>query len=352
MRTLARIVLAACLPLLPLHAGAQDAPRCAAGDQKLDYEGYLRIGGIEQWVTVKGERCGNPVVLFVHGGPGNPLSPYANSPYRAWEKDFTLVHWDQRGAGRTFARNPAPPDSGEALLTIERMAADGTELAAHLRDRLKKKDVILFGSSWGSVLAVHMAKSRPELFTAYLGTGQLVSHPENDLASYRKTLALARAAGDAKTLAAIEPLGEPPWTNPRAPGILRRATRSYEAKTSAQGPASWWEHAPAYATEKARADYESGEEFSWLQFVGLKGKGMLSTLDLPKLGLDFKIPVYLVQGAEDLVTVPEVAKRYFDAISAPRKEYVLLPNTGHDPNPAMVEAQYAILKTRIAPPVK
>ena len=98
-----------------------------------------------------------------------------------------------------------------------------------------------------------------------------------------------------------------------------------------------------------QADHEAGEEFSFLQFVGLNGDGMFSGIDLPKLGLRFDIPVYLVQGAEDLVTTPEVAKRYFDDIVAPHKEFVLLPRTGHDPNEAMIEAQYGILKTRVAP---
>lgn len=357
MRTLAHLSIAASLALVPIAASAQ-APlasiaaaslKCKPTGKKLSQEGFVKANGIDVWVTIHGNDCRNPVILFVHGGPGNPLTPYANLPYKAWEKDFTIVHWDQRGAGRTFARNPVDPESPEGVLTIETMAKDGNELAAWLVRQLKVKKLILFGGSWGSALSVHMARARPDLYSAYLGTGQLVNGQENERAGYRKVLALARAAGDARTAIALEALGEPPWTNPRNPGIVRRAGRIYEAKTAAVPPASWWDRAPEYLTEKMRTEYENGEDYSWLQYVGMKGKGMLSTLDLPKLGTDFKMPVYLVQGADDLVTVPDIARRYFDSITAPDKDFVLLPATGHDPNVAMVEAQYKILTTLIAP---
>lgn len=360
MLTSARSGIACLLAAFSLHAAAEVANSaaqpigagpvaCTAADRKLEHEGYVRIGGIEQWVVVRGEDCANPVILWVHGGPGNPSTPFVNSPYRAWEKEFTIVQWDQRGAGRTYARNPVDPETTEQVLTVELMAKDGAEVAQWAANYLKKPKLILVGGSWGSALGVHIAKARPDLFIAYMGTGQLVNRADNDAWSYRKTLGLARAAGDAKTVAMLEGLGAPPWTNPRAPGMMRRATRIYEAKAAAAAPASWFEHGGIYATTQAQADYTKGEDFSWLQFVGMKGNGMQATLDITKLGYDFAMPVFLVQGAEDLVTVPEVARRYFDAIKAPQKEYFLVPGVGHDPNPPMVDAQYRILKTRVLP---
>lgn len=317
--------------------------------QALDEAGFVRLGGIEQWVTIKGSDCRNPVILVIHGGPGNPNTVYANLPYKAWEKEFTLVQWDQRGAGKTFSRNPA---TEEAALSLDLMAKDGTELAAFLQQHLGKKNVILFGGSWGSALSVHMAKSRPELFAAYLGTGQLVKSPDNSVASYRKILELARAAEDTPSVRALEALGDPPWASPRSFGIVRRISRVYEAKSAGPAPKQWWALLPEHNTPQAQAEYERGEDYSFVQFVGMKGNGMQSTLDLPKLGYDFQMPVYMVQGADDLITVPAVSKAYFDAIKAPRKEYFLLPAVGHDPNPAMVAAQYKILITQIKPMMK
>ena len=352
MRLQAKISLVSAILIMWSVAGHAAQPRpteapaalCAKNNQPLNEERFVRIGGIEQWVTINGASCANPVILFLHGGPGNPLSPYADTIYGAWQKDFTLVQWDQRGAGRTFGRG-----KDQSGLTIEVMTRDGNELASYLIDRLGQKKIILIAGSWGSVLGVHRAKTRPDLFHAYLGVGQLVDHRENLTASHRRLIALARAAGDAKTLASLEALGAPPWTNPRSFGAMRRATRSYEAKSSTAAPVGWWKPSPAYATDEALANYEAGEDFSYLQFVGLAGDGMLSTVSLPKLGTDFRIPFYLVQGAEDLVTVPEVARAYFDSITAPSKKFRLVPSAGHDPNAALVDAQYEILKTDIRP---
>ncbi|HEX8572228.1 MAG TPA: alpha/beta fold hydrolase [Allosphingosinicella sp.] len=343
------------LPLLLIQAGSAGAAEMAARPaakpcsvaRPVDEAGFVAIGGIEQWVTVRGDSCANPVVLFLHGGPGNPLSPYGATIYAAWEKHFTLVQWDQRGAGRTFARNPPP-----AALTVEGMAKDGIAVAEHLRARLGQERIILVGGSWGSVLGVHMALARPDLFHAYVGAGQLVRYPENLAASYSRLLERARAGGDGETIARIEALGPPPWTDPRSAGILRRSTRAYERRSTVPAPAGWWSPAAAYADPASREALEGGDDFSYLQFVGADGRGMASTIDLPKLGLEFAIPVYLVQGEEDLVTVPSVARSYFDSLSAPAKAFRLLEGTGHDPNAAMVEAQLDILRTRVLPRIR
>ena len=303
-------------------------------------ERFVRIGGIEQWVTIRGESCANPAVLFLHGGPGNPLSPYSSSLYGPWEKDFTIVQWDQRGSGQTWARNPA---TAEGKLLVARMAQDGIEVAEHLKRRLGKTKIILVGSSWGSILGAHMASARPDLFHLYVGVGQIVSYRSNQAASYRKLVALARTAGDIETVQRLETLGPPPWKDPRNFGILRRVSRAYEARTTAPAPAAWWVRDQAYSSPAHLAAYEGGEEYSYLQFVGMNGDGMFSAVDLSSLGARFELPIHLVLGAEDLVTVPEVAREWFDTLSAPTSKFILLDRTGHDPNPAMMAAIYEIL---------
>lgn len=121
---------AACAP------AASTAPASAAlptNEREVREQGFIPIGGIPQWITISGRNRDNPVVLILHGGPGNPLSPYSNALYGEWTEDFTIVQWDQRGAGRTFGRNP---DSADEQLTIDRMARDGIEVAEHLTQRL------------------------------------------------------------------------------------------------------------------------------------------------------------------------------------------------------------------------
>lgn len=349
MFKLSSVCIAAMLLLPSAGVLANAGPACASASQKVDEKSFVPIGGIEQWITVKGDRCDNPLILFIHGGPGNPLSPYSDALYGAWAKDFTIVQWDQRGTGKTYGRSPPPPGS---TLTLKQMSDDGAEVAAWLAHRYGQKKVILWGSSWGSILGVYMAKAHPELFHAYLGTSQVVGYRENQAVSYPKLVALARAADDKASLAVLDSVGAPPWTDPRSFGKVRRVIRKYEAKVTTPPPKAWWTPAPEYATPKAQADYDAGEDYSFLNFVGMKGDGMFSQVDLPKLGTAFAIPMFFVEGAQDLLATPDVAQRYYDSITAPQKHLVMLEHAGHDPNQDVIDAEYKILKERILPLTK
>lgn len=328
------------------QSSTSPSPACSAPDASIDETAFVPIGGIEQWVTITGRRCSNPIVLFLHGGPGNPLSPYAETLLAGWAEAFTLVQWDQRGAGRTFGRNPPPADDP---LTVDRMVRDGLEVAAYAAQRLGQSKVVLVGGSWGSILGVHMIKARPSLFHAYVGFAQIVEITQNQSATYARLLALARETDDQATLEALEAVGPPPWTNPRHPGIVRRLTRTYEGRVADEAPMQWWTRASESDTPALRAEEEQGEAYSYLQFVGLKGNGMFAGVDLPAIGTRFDVPVFLVQGEEDLVTTPEVTRAYFERIVAPEKELVLVPHTGHDPNERLLGAIRSVLDQRVRP---
>lgn len=347
MKIVLLVMMSLALIASPARAAAPlTAPSiCKSRAQPIDEKGFVRIGGIEQWITIKGSRCANPVILFLHGGPGNPNSPFAASMYASWEKDFTIVQWDQRGAGMTFGRNkPAEEDR----LTIEQMRDDGLAVATYLQQHLGQRKVILMGSSWSSILGVYMIKARPELFYAYVGSSHIVGSRENQATTYTRLLAMARDSGDKDSIAKLEAVGSPPWINPRNSGIVRRMVYKYEAMHTDASPKTW-NIAPEYATAKAQADYEGGEDYSYIQFVGMKGDGMYAGVDLPKLGTTFAIPFYMVQGEADLLTLPDVSRRYFESIKAPRKGFVSVPRAGHDPNQAMIDAQFRILKERVVP---
>lgn len=347
MRVSGRCLLAALLLAAPIPASAQEelSVRACSPGSAIAEAGFVPIGGAEQWVTLRGADCGNPMILFLHGGPGNPMSPYSRTIFEAWERDFTIVQWDQRGSGRTYGRNP---QLAEEELTVSRMVADGIELAARLTAISGQPKIVIVGTSWGSVLGAHMARLRPDLFHAYVGVSQLVGYRGNQQATYARMVSLARAANDAQTLATLEQLGPPPWSNPRNFGIMRRAIRAYEGRSTIAGPDSWWVRSPEYATPARLEEYEAGEDHSYIQFVGLAGDGMFSGIDLRHAGNRFDIPFFLVHGAEDILTVPEVARDYFDSIYAPEKRFILLPRSGHDPNAAAMDAVYELLKERAA----
>jgi pimeloyl-ACP methyl ester carboxylesterase len=332
------LVLASC-------AGIAHRPAASASRSPIHEDGYVVIGGIEQWITIHGDDRANPVVLMLHGGPGDPLSPYADATYGKWQSRFTLVQWDQRGAGRTWGKSGQPPPD---KMTIDVFAQDGIEVAEYAIKHLGVKKVILQGGSWGSVLGVYMLKARPDLFTAWLGDAQLVNMGADFGASYRKILAFAREANDAQTLAKLQAIGAPPWHAIRSFGAFNRIARAYEAKRTTPPPDSWT-IAPDYAGKDDQANDDAGDDYAFIQFIGMNGDGELPRMDLAALGPRFGAPVYIVQGEEDLKTPPEIAKRWFDTIVAPDKAFVLVPKAGHDPDAATVDAMYSVLTERIAP---
>jgi pimeloyl-ACP methyl ester carboxylesterase len=211
-------------PALPQNAAAQALP--VRPPERVNEEMFIRIGGIEQWITIKGDDRKNPVVLFLHGGPGDALSPYADAMFGGWEKDFTLVQWDQRGAGRTYGKSGP---SIEPTMTVERMTQDGVEVAEFLTKHLNKKKIIIYGGSWGSILGIYMAHARPDLFYAYVGDAQMVNTRKNESATYARVLEMARAAGDQQAIAALTAIGPPPWDSLRKWPVFAKTRRAYQA---------------------------------------------------------------------------------------------------------------------------
>jgi pimeloyl-ACP methyl ester carboxylesterase len=354
-------LLLACIASLALPAQAPQQTKavdCASsgiGTRSIREHTYVSIGGIDQWLTIDSTDCGLPVLLLVHGGPGNPISPFVEELYGSWKSSFTIATWDQRLSGKTYGRNEPLTELTEARLgatqlSLQQLVGDGIEVAEYLRKRLGKDKIILTGTSWGSVLGVHMVHRRPDLFVAYIGVSQLVNARENSATSYAATLAMARRKQDAAAVSTLEEVGPPPWTNPRSFGRLRRIIRAYEAELSTPGPTL--KIPPEYASDSDRAAYEAGEEISFVKYVGLKGDGMDRDVDLAALGIAYEVPMLFVQGESDLLTRPEVTRAFFETLRAPRKKFFSVPSAGHDPNFAMIEAQFRVLRDEVLPLVR
>ncbi|MDQ3682492.1 MAG: alpha/beta hydrolase [Bacteroidota bacterium] len=346
---------------IPLDAACQDTflnnkpYNDSITNNRILEERFIKINGIDQWVTIKGERS-EPVILFLHGGPGSPLSPYADAIYGGWEKDFIIVQWDQRGSGKTFGRNAPAELSPDYLksnpLTVEQMTTDGIELVEYLIKYLGKQKVILFGTSWGSVPAVLMTVKRPDLFYAYVGHSQIVNPSDNLIQVYKKVYQMAQSANDKKSIDALNSIGTPPYDHAKNTGQLLRVIKKYERENSIPAPDSLWKISSKYDNEKDNQHRADGDDYSFINYAGDKLFGikpMISTINLLKNNLDFKIPVYLIQGEEDILTSKEFTKEYFDKIRAPKKEYILLPKSAHGFNQLVVETQYKIMKEYLLP---
>jgi pimeloyl-ACP methyl ester carboxylesterase len=167
---------------------------------------FVPIGGIEQWTLIRGEDRDNPVLLVVHGGPGWPNALFT-LPLPPWEKHFTLVQWDQRGAGKTLGRNGK---AGSGEMTFERRVEDAIELSEFLRRHLGEHKLIVLAESMGVLLGVPLVKRRPDLFCACLTTDLYVEMARNEALKYQLTLERLRAAGDSKGIAALQQIGPDP----------------------------------------------------------------------------------------------------------------------------------------------
>lgn len=323
-----------------------------ASAEPLHEESFVRIGGIEQWITIKGSDSNNPVILFLHGGPGEALSPYADAMFAGWEKDFILVQWDQRGAGRTYGRTGP---SIAPTLTVDRMTKDGIEVSEYLIRHLGKRKIILYGSSWGSMLGIYMAHARPDLFYAYVGSAQIVNWPQTMAASYAHLLRMAETANDEKSVATLKQIGPFPWKTLLPPwGLFLQVKSLYQTKVTT-APDAPIRISPAYASAAEREQYNEADQTSFFQFwagrqprtkadVGaLPLSGPLMHVDLPALGTTFGIPIFIVQGAEDLHALPDMAKSYFDSIQAPQKQFYLVPGTGHEPSATALDRIHTVL---------
>jgi pimeloyl-ACP methyl ester carboxylesterase len=284
---------------------------------------FVPIGDIEQWISIRGEDRNNPILLFVHGGPASPYSVFI-PVLRPWERYFTVVQWDQRGAGKTWRKNGRV---GTGALSFERLAQDAIEVVEYLCQHLAKEQVILVGSSVGSFIGVMVARRRPDLLSAYVGTDQ--NGPGALERSYQLTLGWLREAGNRKGVKAAETIwrNAPHWTPRDLNHLHQWMLKAGEAQgipsfaTTIMLPAMM--SSPNHTLGEIR-DIASGMKFS-LDMLFHE----LLAFDIQRLGLSFDVPFFVFQGDSDVFAPVASAKAYFDEVQAPHKEFVLIERSGH-----------------------
>jgi pimeloyl-ACP methyl ester carboxylesterase len=160
------------------------------------------LGGYPQWLLIRGQDVSRPLLLFLHGGPGESNMWLAHYTMQELEQYFVCVNWDQRGTGRSFRPGP-PPET----MTIDQFVQDTIALIELLCARFGQQKVLLLGHSWGSVLAMKVAAARPDLLYAVIGMGQVVDMKRGEDLSYRYVLEYAHAENNRKAIRSLEQLG-------------------------------------------------------------------------------------------------------------------------------------------------
>lgn len=332
--------------------GASEAS-ATAETRSIDEGAFIDVNGVQQWITIRGQNLDNPVLLILHGGPGIGLSNIAPH-FAEWERQYTVVQWDQPRSGATALKNFNQP-SGP--LTVKRFTEDAISVAEHVRQRLGKPKMIVLGNSWGSLIGLNLAKARPDLVSAYVGTSQPVGG-EDGRVGYDLALAAARARNDAKAVAALEQVGPPPYarfdqfivrqqyTNP--PGLP-----ASPAEEAAGAALFKWFMTPPPANARYVAPIGMPEGFNpETNFLSTIQEmfNIYQVFDARKVGLSFDVPVFIFQGEMDINTPVSLARDYLNEIKAPAKGFATIPGAGHN-TIAFAPELLALLNEHVRPVV-
>jgi pimeloyl-ACP methyl ester carboxylesterase len=286
----------------------------------------LPIGGSDQWVLQRSENIDNPVILFLHGGPGTSQLTGNRRNTRDLEKSFIVVNWDQRGAGKSYG---AIRDA--AKMNIDQFVEDTKELTLYLLEKFGKERIVLVGHSWGSAIGAMAAAKYPELYSCYIGIGQIANMEEGEAASYRWALETAKKRNAKRAIKTLEKMGPPPY-----PGDWRAKTiseRSYVARFGGEVHGNRL-GAIGIVLGNVLFSREYGLVDRVNVFRGVLGSMKLLWPQLFKVDLfqsvpEMKVPVFFMEGRYDHEVPPNIAARYFAALKAPAKELVWFENSAH-----------------------
>jgi pimeloyl-ACP methyl ester carboxylesterase len=283
--------------------------------------GFWRIGGVDQWVMVRGRDRDNPLLVILHGGPGSPETAPLRAFNASLEDAYTVIYWEQRGAGRSYSPS-IPPGS----MTIERFVLDLDELVDTVLARFGKRRVVLLGHSWGSLLGVLYASRHPAKVAAYVGVGQVADMAASEAASYAFTLEMARERGNHKAIRQLLAIGPPPHSMK----ALMTQRRWLTAMGGAFGPnlslakLVWRSLASPEASVLDLIGLARGSRFS----LGLLWHELIDS-NLQHDVRRLEVPVFFMLGRLDMQVVASVSAAWFDVLEAPHKALMWFEASGH-----------------------
>ncbi len=306
----------------------------------------IALGGLKQWIFIRGTDQNNPVLLFLHGGPGAPLLGMSSSRKYDAEmiKHFTVVHWDQRGAGKSF-NSDIPVDS----MTLDRFVEDCNELIDYLRNRFHTQKVFIVAHSGGTIIGIKTAYKYPEKIHAYVGVAQVINEYEQQKVSYDFIVEEAEKSGDVKMQNAIKKIGPPPYESPKKflemeghighyAGLLH--DNSIKQMMKMVSLVISFLTSPEYSlSEGIRTFRNRGFEFTmnamWEE---------MKNVNLTKEIQSIKVPIYFFEGKYDMNTPTVLVEKFYDNLDAEKgKKLIIFENSAHMPMIEEKERYQALL---------
>jgi len=285
----------------------------------------ITLGGIEQYILIRGKNKNNPVILFLHGGPGSAQIGFIARYQKNLENEFIVVNWDQRGAGKSYSKN-IPSNS----MTLAQFISDSKELVEYLCTRFAKEKIYIVGHSWGSLLGSRLTCSYSERIIAYIGIGQVVNMNDNELISYKYVLEEARKANKKGAVKVLEKIGEPPYKNQMKDLRIQRKWLNkfkgavYEKKL----------YKEIMGFLLTSPEYSFLNILNWVKGSSFSLKHLWSELlafDITKDAPEIRVPVYFCIGRYDYNTPFELSYKYYETLKAPHKEYIWFERSAHSP---------------------
>jgi len=313
------------VPAMPAGATPIDETISAASIDSLE---EITLGGVEQWILLQGSDITNPILLVLHGGPGYAIMPLFHECTPGLEDHFTVVNWDQRGAGLSWA----PAISIESM-TLDQFISDAHQLTAALKDRFNQEKIYLLGHSLGTVFGMLLIDEYPQDYHAFVGVGQVVDIIENEQLGYDFALREAKVSGDTDAIRQLERVGRPDEDGFYLDDSGYEVTASWVGyyggdlygKTSTDEIEEFLLSSDIYADDGWRL--EKGWEFSQVLF----NDETLWHLDFRSQAREVDVPVFFFAGRHDYDTPSELVEGYFYALGAPYKEMVWFEDSAHFP---------------------
>ena len=302
----------------------------------------VKIGGVDQWLHIRGRNRNNPVLLIIHGGPGSPVIGHGtDAMFRPWEDYFTMVLWDQRQTGKSYY----PADDENNPLTVAQFVDDTEQVVQYLRDSLDKDKLFILGVSWGTVLGMHIVKRHPDWLYAYIGVGQVASSIDAEKTLYARLLNRAKENNEHETvdkLEAIIPLLDADFPEREKTFVensvfVRRALSGLAGETfmhhrSASNISRISKFEKLISPHLSLTDLSNailGDDIALLRPPYTFTKEFLDN-NLPKeLGSSFEVPIFFFTGRHDWQTPVTLSDQWFSEIDAPHKALIHFEESSH-----------------------